>query len=76
MRDDSDYYFIGEYLVWHWSQNQQDKHDLQVSDGQITVKLQQNEVPRNTLYWGHTVIHLALAIGFEISGLAIKSYRV
>ena len=47
MRDDSDYYFIGEYLVWHWSQNQQDRHDLQVSDGQITVKRQQNEVPRD-----------------------------
>ena len=47
LRDDTNYYCIGEYLVWHWSQNQQDKHDLQVSDGQITVKLQQNEVPRD-----------------------------
>jgi len=25
----------------------QDKHDLQVSDGQITVKRRQNEVPRD-----------------------------
>lgn len=64
----------------------QDKHDLQVSDGQITVKRRQNEVPRDwkksfakeyvILWLRVTVIHLALAIGFAISGLVIKSYRV
>lgn len=64
----------------------QDKQDLQVSDWQITVKHQKKRSAKGLkkifrpgvrdIGVRVTVIHLALAIGFAISGHVIKSYRV
>ena len=88
LRDDSDYYFIGEYLVRHWSKNRWlNKINIILSfwwSNYRRTPTKRSAMGLKKIFRKEyvilglrvTVIHLALAIGFAISGHVLKSYRV